>query len=108
MAEHREKLILRQVRARFFLQLKIRLLQFFLPFLQFARERLRLFEQVFRARIRLDSIENDADALGQLIKKCLMGSIEPFERRKFDHRFRLSFKQDWQNHKMARTGFAQR
>ena len=63
MAEHGEKLILREIRARLFLQLLVGFLQFLLTFLQFSGKRLRLLEKIFRPCISLDGIEDDADAL---------------------------------------------
>jgi hypothetical protein len=51
VAEHGEKLIFRQIGARFFLQFLVGFLQFFLTFLQLGREGLRLLEQIFRPRV---------------------------------------------------------
>ena len=57
MAEHGQKVVLRQIRARLFLELQVCLLQL-------RGERLRLFEQVFCLRACFDRIEHDADAFG--------------------------------------------
>ena len=50
--------------SRLFFQLLVGRLQFLLPALQLGRERLRLFEQIFRQRVRLDRVQDDADAFG--------------------------------------------
>ena len=70
MAEHGQKLVLRHIGARFLFQFQVRL-----P--QLDGERLRLFEQVFCSRAGLDRVEHNADALGQLIQKCLVRGAEP-------------------------------
>src|SRR5206468_1109602 len=57
VAEHGQKLVLRQIGARLFLELQVYLLQL-------RGERLRLFEQVFRLRACLNRIEHNADDLG--------------------------------------------
>ena len=49
-------LVLLEELARFFFQLLVGLLQFLLPALQLGRERLRLLQQIFRARVRLDRV----------------------------------------------------
>ena len=80
VAEHGEELIFREVGTRFFLQLLVGYLQFLLTFLQFDRERLRLFEEILRARVGFDRVQDDANALGQLIEKSLVGGIEAIKR----------------------------
>ena len=49
---------------RFLFQLLVSLLQFFLPALQFPSQRLRLFEQIFRPRVRFDGMKHDTDSFG--------------------------------------------
>ena len=56
-------LVLLEELPGFFLQLLVGLLQFFLPALQLGGERLRLLQQIFRARVRLDRVQHDADAI---------------------------------------------
>ena len=73
MAEHGEELILGQVRPGLFLQLLVRLLQL-------RGKRLRLLEQVLRARICFDRMQNDADAFRELIEKRLVRWVETLER----------------------------
>ena len=82
---------------RFFFQLLVGLLQFFLPALQLGGERLRLFEQIFRARVRFDRVQHDADAFRELIEKRLVRRIELFERGKLHDRFDLAFEEDRQD-----------
>src|SRR5882724_1922615 len=76
VAEHGKKLIFREIRACLFLQLQVRFLQLVLSILEFHSEQLRLFEQVFRPRVCSNRIEDNADALRQLIEKRLMGGGE--------------------------------
>ena len=80
MAEHGKELIFREVRPRLFLQLHVRFLQFFLAILEFRGERLRLLEQVLRPRVRFDCVQNNADALSQLIEKRLVRGAKTIER----------------------------
>ena len=47
-------------------------LQFLLAALQLLRERLRLREQVFRARVRLDRVDHDADRFRELVEERLV------------------------------------
>ena len=100
-------LVLLEELSRFFFQLLVGLLQFFLPALQLGRERLRLLEQIFRARVRFDRVQDDADAFRQLIEKRLVGGIELFERGKFHDRFDLAFEEDRQDDDVHRLRFAQ-
>src|SRR5205814_1071147 len=80
MTEHGEKLIFREIRACFFLQLLVGLLQFLLTFLQFGREGLRLLEKIFRPRIDFNGVKHDADTLSQLLARSLSSgsASEPF------------------------------
>src|SRR5437660_10960760 len=97
MTEHGEKLIFREIRARFFLHLLVGLLQFLLTFLQFGREGLRLLEKIFRPRIGFNGVKHDADTLSQLLEKSLVSRIETIEGGKLHHRFYLSFEQYWKD-----------
>ena len=96
MAEHGEKLILREIGACLFLQLFVRLLQL-------CRQGLRLFEQIFRSRVCFDGMEHNADALCQLIEKRLIRRVEALERREFYDCFYFSLEQDRQNNNVHRT-----
>ena len=82
---------------RLFLQLLVGLLQFLLPALQLGREGLRLFQQIFRARVRFDRVQDDADAFRELIEKRLVGRVELIERGKLHDRFDLALEQDRQD-----------
>src|SRR5439155_22533281 len=73
-------LILMRKQHRFFFELLVGLLQFFLTALQLPREGLRLPQQIFRARVGLDRVEDNADAFGQLIEERLVRRTEPLER----------------------------
>ena len=92
---------------RLFLQFLVRLLQFFLPALQLGGERLRLLQQIFRARVRFDRVQHDADAFRELIEKRLVRRVESIERRKFHDCLHLAFEQDRQYHDVHRRRFAQ-
>ena len=59
-----------------FLQLLVGLLQLLLLRLQLARERLRLLQQIFGPRVRLDRVQHDADALGELIEEGLVRRLK--------------------------------
>ena len=63
MTERGEKLIFREIGARFFRQLNVCLLQLFLTILELRRKRLRLLKQVFRPGVCFDGMEDNADAL---------------------------------------------
>jgi len=78
----------------FFFQLLVCLLQFLLPALQFGCERLRLFQQIFRSRVRFNRVENDPDAFGQLIEKCLVRRIELFGPTKVPSPLNLALEED--------------
>src|SRR2546423_14891137 len=73
VTEHRENLVFREIGTRLFLQLLVGLLQFLLPFLQLDRERLGLLQEVFRAGVCFDSVEDDANTFSQLVEKRLVG-----------------------------------
>ena len=63
MAEHGKKLILREVRTGFFVQLLVRLLQLLLALLQLGREGLRLFQQIFCPAVCFYRVKNDSNTL---------------------------------------------
>src|SRR5260370_7006816 len=67
------------------LELFVRLLEFILLALQFSGEGLRLQQQIFRAGIGLDRVQDDADALGQLIAKREVRVAANMESREFVH-----------------------
>ncbi len=82
-------------------------LQFLLLQLELARQRLRLLQQVFRARVGLDRMEHDADALGELIEKRVVHRVEALEGGELEDALDLAFKKDGQDHEMERRGLAQ-
>ena len=59
----------RRAACAFVRQLLVGLLQFALAGLQLDGQLLRLLEQAFGAHRRLDRVEHDADALGQLLEE---------------------------------------
>ena len=63
---------------RLLLELLVGLLQFLLLGLQFAGELLRLLQQAFGLHRRLDRVEHDADAIGELLEE---GHLRGGERR---------------------------
>ena len=91
---------------RLFLKLLVGLLELFLAALQLLGERLRLLEQIFGAHVRVDRIEHDADALGQLIEKCLVGRVEPLERRELENALHLALEDDGQDDDILRRRVA--
>ena len=84
-------------------KLLVRLLQFLLLRLKFAGELLRLLQQIFRAHRRLNRVEHDADGLRQLFEERQVRDVERLERREFNHRFRLAFKQHRQHNDARRA-----
>ena len=78
-------------------QFLVGVLQFALARLQFDRELLRLREQAFGAHRRFDRVEDDADALRQLVEERERTATEILQRREFDHGLGLAFEQHWQH-----------
>ena len=63
------------------LELLVGVLQFLLLELQLVGQRLRLLQQVLRARVGLDRVQDDADALGELVEERLVRRVELVEAR---------------------------
>src|ERR1700731_714403 len=99
VTEHGEELILREVGTRLFLK-------FLVGILKFGCERLGLSEQVLRSGVRFDRVQNNSDALGELVKERLMRRIKTLKRRKLHDRFDFAFKQNRQNNDVDRPRFA--
>ena len=99
-------LVLFEKLSRLFLQLLVGLLQFLLPALQLGGERLRLLQQIFRARVRLDRVQDDPDTFGELVQEGVVGRVELFERGKLHDRLHLAFEQDRQYDDVHRRRFA--
>ena len=95
-------LILVREQAGLFLQLLVGLLQLFLAALQFMRQRLRLGQQILGPGVRLDRIDDDADAFGELLQKRLVRVAESFKRGEFEHALDLAFENDGQYENIAR------
>ena len=84
---------------RLLLELLVGLLQLALLRLQFAGELLRLLEQAFGLHRRLDAVEHDADAGGELLEEGrAAAAVNSVDRGKLDHRLDLAFEQ----HRQAR------
>ena len=66
-----------------------------------------MLEQIFRERVRLDRVQDDADAFRQLIEERLMRRVESLERRELHHRFDLAFEEDRQHNDVVRRRFAE-
>src|ERR1700674_5834297 len=73
VTEHGKELVLREVGTRLFLK-------FLVGILEFGCERLGLSKQVFRSRVRFDRVQNDSDALGELIKEGLVRRVKAIKR----------------------------
>ena len=54
--------------------------------LKFRRERLRLLEEVFCPRVSFYGVQDDADALHELVEERQVGWAEPLEGREFQDR----------------------
>ena len=72
MTERGKESVFREIRARLFLQFLVGFLQLLLAPLEFRRERLRLLKEIFRPRVCFDRIQDNSNALGQLIEKSLV------------------------------------
>ena len=82
-------------------------LQFLLLELELVRQRLRLLQQIFRARVGLDGVQHDADALGELIEEGVVRRVELVERGQLEDALHLALEQDRQDDQMLRRGFAE-
>src|SRR5256886_854806 len=78
-------------------ELVVRALQLVLLALQLGGQGLRLGEQVFGPAVRVDRVEHDADALGELIQEIDMRGAERLERRQFDDGAHLALEEDRQH-----------
>ena len=83
-------------------ELLVGLLQFLLLRLQLAGELLRLLQQPFGLHRRLDAVEHDADARGQLFEEGQMRRRELVQRGEPDHRLDLPFEHDGKHDEVAR------
>ena len=99
--------VLLREQVGFFLQFLVRLLEFLLAGLKLLSERLRLGEQVFRAHVRLDGVEDDADGFGQLVEQRKVRGVEALERRKLEHALDLAFEDERQDEHAAGRCFAE-
>ena len=95
-------LLLESEKPGFFFQLLIGLLQFLLPALQFLRKRLRLFEQILGSGVRFDGVDDDADALRELIQERFVRSAEPRKRCQFQHALDTTFEDHRQDQDVLR------
>ena len=92
---------------RLLFELLVGLLQFALLRLQFGGELLRLLQQSFRLHRRLDAVEDDADARGQLIEERGLQVGKAAERGQLDHRLDLAFEQHRQHDQIVRLRLEQ-
>ena len=88
-------------------QLLVGELQLLLLGLQFLRQRLRLLQQIFRARVGFDGVQDDADAFGELVEKRVVSRVEVIERGQLEDALDLPFEQDGQDHDVLRRRVAQ-
>ena len=82
---------------RLLLELLVGLLQFALLGLQFAGELLGLLQQALGLHRRLDAIQHDADAVGELLEERHLQIGEGADRGEFDHRLDLALEQHRQH-----------
>ena len=92
---------------RLLLQLLVGLLQLLLLRLQLGGELLRLLQQAFGLHRRLDAVQHDADAGGQLLEERQVRRLEIVQRGERDHRLDLVFEHDRQDDEVARQGLEQ-
>ena len=100
-------LLLECKKPGFLFQLLIGLLQFLLPALQLLRKRLRLFEQILGSGVRFDGVDDDADALRELIQERFVRSTEPRKRGQFQHAFDAAFEDHRQDQDVLRRSGAE-
>ena len=94
-------------RRRLLLQPVVGIPQLFLLALEFGGQKLRLLQQAFRAHIRRDRIENDADRFRQLLEEGLVRLREAAERGQLDHRLHLLLEQHRQHDDVERRRLAE-
>ena len=93
---------------RLLLELLICRLQFCLLVLQFARELLALFQQAFGLHRRFDTVQNDADACGELFEEVQVRAVKFVQRRDRNDRLQFILEVDRQHDDAARHGVEQR
>ena len=111
LAQH---LLGRTERLRLRLELLVRALQLVLLPLQLARlllqlvgERLRLLEQLLGAHVRADHVEDDADALRELLEEDPVDLAERLEARELDDRAHVVLEEDGQDDDVQRRRLAE-
>ncbi len=87
---------------RLLLQLLVGLLQFALAGLQFGGQLLRLLQQALGLHRRLDRVQHDADAGGELLQERDLQIGERPDRTQFDHRLHLALVQHRQHDDIVR------
>ena len=87
---------------RLLLELLVGLLQFALLRLQFDGQLLRLLQQALGLHRRLDAVQHDADAGGELFEERHLQIGEGADRGQLDHRLDLALEQHRQNDDVAR------
>ena len=93
---------------RLLLELLVGLLQFLLLGLQFAGELLRLLQQAFGLHRRLDRVEHDADAVGELLEEGHLRRRERADRAELDDGLDLAFEQHGKHDEIFRHDREQR
>src|SRR5687768_6807807 len=78
------------------------LLQLLLLRLQFARQRLRLLEEILGSHVRFERVQHDADGFGELVQERQMRWAELLEGCKFHDRLDHSFENNGQNDNIIR------
>ena len=90
--------------ARLLLELLVRLLELLLLALELSRERLRLAQQLLRAGVGLDRVEDDPDALRELLEEGQVRVAEPLEGGELDDGLHLPLEEHGQHHDVERGG----
>ena len=85
------------------LELLVGLLQFLLLRLQFSGELLRLLQQSFGLHRRLDAVEHDADAVGELLEESHLRGRERADRSQLDDGLDLVLEQNRKHHEIFRA-----
>src|SRR2546426_4853568 len=75
--------------------------------LRFGEEDLRLLEELFGAHVGLDRVEDDPDAVGELIEEVEMRLAKWRNRGQLDHRLDTTLEKDRQHHDAVWRRFAQ-
>ena len=92
---------------RLLLELLVGLLQLALLRLQLGGQLLGLLQQALGLHRRLDAVEHDADAGGELLEERHVRSVKLAERRQLDHRLHLALEQHRQHDDVARQRLEQ-